>query len=231
MTAAGEYASEWIIYTSRSGYTAEIAEIIWRTGATVAVLIDNMPDGPEPSPLGRVVSTRDLDPALPALPTAVAMNTPGHRFNVVDEAMALGFSQFPTLVDPTSVVARTARLDDGTIVNGQAIIAANSYLGRFVHVNRSASIGHDAVIHDFVSLGPACVLAGFVTVGRGAFIGASAVVAPKVRIGANATVGVGAVVVRDVPERAVVVGNPARVLREAELGYDGVAVPDDSITR
>lgn len=48
---------------------------------------------------------------------------------------------------------------------------------------------------------------------RGASIGAAAVVLPGVTIGAGAMVGAGAVVTRDVPARALVVGNPARIVR------------------
>lgn len=49
---------------------------------------------------------------------------------------------------------------------------------------------------------------------RRASIGSGAVILPGVTIGEGALVGAGAVVTRDVPDRAVVVGNPARVIRE-----------------
>ena len=52
------------------------------------------------------------------------------------------------------------------------------------------------------------------TVRRGARVGVGAVLCPAVEIGEEAFVGAGAVVVKDVPPRVVVVGNPARVLRE-----------------
>ncbi|MCY1461774.1 dTDP-3-amino-3,6-dideoxy-alpha-D-galactopyranose 3-N-acetyltransferase [compost metagenome] len=48
---------------------------------------------------------------------------------------------------------------------------------------------------------------------RGASIGANATVLPGVTIGEYAMVGAGAVVTKDVPPKAVVVGNPARILR------------------
>jgi acetyltransferase-like isoleucine patch superfamily enzyme len=52
------------------------------------------------------------------------------------------------------------------------------------------------------------------TIRRGARVGGGAVLCPGVEIGEDAFVGAGAVVTKDVPPRAVVVGSPARVLRE-----------------
>jgi len=49
------------------------------------------------------------------------------------------------------------------------------------------------------------------TVGPGAAIGAGAVILPGLTIGARALVAAGAVVTRDVPDHAIVAGNPARV--------------------
>lgn len=48
---------------------------------------------------------------------------------------------------------------------------------------------------------------------QGASIGAAAVILPGLTIGSGAMVGAGAVVTRDVPPRALVVGNPARIVR------------------
>ena len=48
---------------------------------------------------------------------------------------------------------------------------------------------------------------------RGAAIGTGAVILPGVTIGAAAVVGAGAVVTKSVPDGAVVLGNPARVVR------------------
>jgi acetyltransferase-like isoleucine patch superfamily enzyme len=58
------------------------------------------------------------------------------------------------------------------------------------------------------------------TIRRGARIGGGAVLCPGVEIGEEAFVGAGAVVTKDVPARVVVIGNPARVLRE---------VPEDEL--
>jgi acetyltransferase-like isoleucine patch superfamily enzyme len=58
------------------------------------------------------------------------------------------------------------------------------------------------------------------TIRRGARVGGGATLLPGVEIGSEAFVAAGAVVLRDVPDRAVVVGSPARYLRD---------VPDDEL--
>ena len=52
------------------------------------------------------------------------------------------------------------------------------------------------------------------TIRRGARVGGGAILCPGVEIGEEAFVGAGAVVTKDVPPRKIVVGNPARVLRD-----------------
>jgi acetyltransferase-like isoleucine patch superfamily enzyme/dTDP-4-dehydrorhamnose 3,5-epimerase-like enzyme len=65
-------------------------------------------------------------------------------------------------------------------------------------------------------------------VGRGASIGSGAVILPGVRIGALAMIGAGAVVTRDVPAKAIVSGNPARIVGYADT--KSVARPSDPAT-
>lgn len=221
-----EAAPSWLLYACRTDYAAEVREILLRSGVGSVVLVDNVGEGDDATALlPGAVAPGQLSPAELALPAAVPLITPGHRHAVVAEALALGVVTFPTLVDPTAVVASTSTLGEGTVVNAGTVVAAETDLGRFVHVNRSASVGHHNVLEDYVTIGPGCILAGRVHLGAGAFVGAGAARAPQVSVGANSVVGAGAVVIADVPDGAVVVGNPARVIRTGGTGYGGVAVP------
>ncbi len=65
-------------------------------------------------------------------------------------------------------------------------------------------------------------------VGRGASIGGGAVILPGLTIGEQAMIGAGAVVTRDVPPRAIVAGNPARIIGFAGGGDDYASPAADS---
>jgi sugar O-acyltransferase (sialic acid O-acetyltransferase NeuD family) len=213
-----------VLYAVSSPYAAEAVETARRLGWELAACVRNIPDLPVPEEVPAPLGAEDLLQDLLSIPFAVPLTTPGHRHAATADARARGFSGQPALVDPTAVVASSVTLGDGPYVNAGAIVAAGVRAGESFSLNRGASVGHHTRIGDYVSIGPGAVTGGACRIERGAFLGVGAVVAPEVTVGANAVVGSGAVVVNDVPPGAVVVGNPARVLREG-LGYGGVGVP------
>ncbi|MCI9243400.1 MAG: sugar O-acetyltransferase [Lawsonibacter sp.] len=110
------------------------------------------------------------------------------------------------------------------------------HFGRNVYANFNLTLVDDTHIHvgDFTQFGPNVVLAtaghpicpelrerGFqynapIRIGRNCWLGAGVVVVPGVTIGDNVVVGAGSVVTRDLPDNVVAVGNPCKILREAD---------------
>ncbi len=80
--------------------------------------------------------------------------------------------------------------------------------------NLNCTVGHDVRIGDFVTLAPLVAVSGNVRIGSGVEIGTGACIREGLRIGEGAMVGMGAVVVKDVEPNTVVVGNPARPVKE-----------------
>jgi acetyltransferase-like isoleucine patch superfamily enzyme len=115
-----------------------------------------------------------------------------------------------------SVVEHHVKIGDGVRIHTQAFVPEFSIL------EDGCWIGPNVVLTNAkypLSPGVKDNLAGPV-IRRGARIGANATILPGVVIGENAMVGAGAVVVRDVPARAVVAGNPARVIGQlADFPY------------
>lgn len=124
----------------------------------------------------------------------------------------LGF-ELVNAIHPRACIANTAQWGQNVIVNAQAVIQPFARLGNGVMVHAGVIVEHDNIIADFVNLAPGATLAGWVRVQEGAYIYTNATVIPQRIIGRHAIVGAGAVVLEDVPDYAVVVGNPARIIK------------------
>lgn len=134
--------------------------------------------------------------------------------NVVRKRVALLTKHaFTNVIHPSAIVSSFVSLGTGNMLLQGSIVQAQCTLGNHVIINTGATIDHDCIIEDFVHIAPGAVLCGCVSIGEGSFIGAGSVIIPGKRVGAWATVGAGAVVIQDVPDYAVVVGNPARIIR------------------
>jgi sugar O-acyltransferase (sialic acid O-acetyltransferase NeuD family) len=214
----------FVLYAVSSPYAAEAVETAGRLGWEIAACVRNLPDTEVPSEVPEIVEADDVAEALLDLPFAVPLITPGHRRSAIADARLRGFGEIASLFDPTAVVAQSSTFAEGAYVNARAIVAAGVRAGFSCTINRGASIGHHCLIADYVTFGPGVISGGGCRFGPGAFLGAGAVIAPEVAVAANAFIGAGAVVVHDVPDGAVVVGNPGRVLRYG-AGYGGVGVP------
>lgn len=121
--------------------------------------------------------------------------------------------KFESKAHPKAIISKYSQIGEGTVVFGGAILNANSVIGKHCIVNTAAVIEHDCILADFVHLSPNASLAGNVIVGEGSHIGIGATVIQGVKIGKWVTVGAGAVVTKDIPDYAVAVGIPARVIK------------------
>lgn len=119
-------------------------------------------------------------------------------------------------IHPSSVIAKSALIGIGTVLMANTSVNANAVIGKHVIINTNASIDHDCILGDFVHISPQVGLAGSVTVGEGTHIGIGACVIQGIKIGNWATIGAGAVVIQDVPDYAVVVGNPGKIIKYNE---------------
>ncbi len=145
-------------------------------------------------------------------PEALAVVAIGNN-SVRKRAVSLTRQKFTNVIDQTAAISRFATYGKGNMFLQRTIVQAMSRLGDHVIVNTGAQIDHDCIIEDYVHVAPGVVLCGGVQVGEGTLIGAGAVAIPGTKIGKWAVVGAGAVVTRDLPDYALAVGNPARIVR------------------
>lgn len=119
-------------------------------------------------------------------------------------------------IHPSATISPSVHIAKGTTVMPGVIINSSTTIGNNSVINSGAIIEHDCSIGNHAYVASGAVLSSGVTVGECAHIGAGAVVRQGISIGAESVVGAGAAVVNDIPSGVVVVGVPARILKQVE---------------
>lgn len=142
----------------------------------------------------------------------VAIGDNAIRKNIVEKIN----SSFYRAIHPSAVVSRYSVIGEGSVVMAGVIINADATIGAHCIINTAAVIEHDCHIGDYVHVSPNATLSGSVIVKEGAHIGVGASIIQGITIGRWATVGAGAVIISDVPDYAVVVGNPGKPIKKKQ---------------
>jgi UDP-2-acetamido-3-amino-2,3-dideoxy-glucuronate N-acetyltransferase len=145
-----------------------------------------------------------------------------HESAYVDQGAEIGAG---TKVWHFSHVMKGARIGERCVIGQNVNIDGGTTIGSNVKIQNNVSVYTGTVIEDDVFLGPSCVLTNVTNprsqvnrhslyettvLKRGCTIGANATIVCGVAVGRYAFVGAGSVVTKDVPDYALVVGNPAR---------------------
>jgi acetyltransferase-like isoleucine patch superfamily enzyme len=139
------------------------------------------------------------------------------------------------IVGDQACVRERCKIGDDVVIGRGSLVENDTSVGALTKIQAHAYITAYSLLEDNVFVAP-CVITtndNFMgrtekrhdqikgpTIRRGARIGGGAVLLPGIEIGEEAFVGAGAVVIKNVPPRALVVGNPARQIRD---------VPEDEL--
>jgi UDP-2-acetamido-3-amino-2,3-dideoxy-glucuronate N-acetyltransferase len=145
-----------------------------------------------------------------------------HQSACVDDGANIGAR---TKVWHYSHIMKSARIGEHCVIGQNVNVDGGAIIGNNVKIQNNVSVYAGVVIEDDVFLGPSCVLTNVTNprsqvnrhslyektlLRRGCTIGANATIVCGITIGRYAFVGAGSVVTKNVPDFALVVGNPAR---------------------
>ena len=134
------------------------------------------------------------------------------------------------IIWPPADIHPGATLGDGVMIGRYTNICGAIKIGNHTRIQGFCFIPDAVQIGEYVFIGPNVIFTnvkypkvrneqmkvrdGFTIVEDDARIGAGAIIGPGVRIGKGALVGMGAVVTKDVPPDSVVIGCPAKIMKE-----------------
>lgn len=159
-----------------------------------------------------------------------------HESSYIDEPCSIGKG---TKIWHFSHVMQNSEIGEDCNIGQNVVISPGVKLGKRVKIQNNVSLYTGVICEDGVFLGPSCVFTNVhnprafierkdeyreTLVKEGASIGANATIVCGNTIGKYAFIGAGAVVTKDVPDYAMVYGNPARV--QGYICRCGVKLPE-----
>lgn len=196
-----------MILIGASGHAKVIIDILEKTEEKVNYLVDANPDIKELAGYD-VVEDNGYEPSEEE-EYIISIGSNAIRKRIAEQRKL----KFGWAIHPSAILGDDVSVGQGTVIMAGAIVNASTQIGNHCIINTSASVDHDCKLGDFVHISPNSTLCGTIEVGEGTQIGAGATVIPNIKIGKWVTIGAGAVIVKDVPDYAVVVGNPGRIIK------------------
>lgn len=112
-------------------------------------------------------------------------------------------AQFVNLVHPTAIVARTARMGEGNVIDPYCMLGPNAVLGNFNLLTSGSIVSHDCTVGNNNAFSTA-LLCGHVQMGNDNTMGIRSTVIPHITIGDRNTIQAGMVVDRNIGNDATV---------------------------
>lgn len=122
-------------------------------------------------------------------------------------------TKFFTFIHPTALImSDDIEIGEGSFIGAYSILTANIKLGKHSLLNRSCHIGHDTFCGDFLSMMPGSIISGNCKLGNRVYLGTNSSIREKITICDDVTIGLNTGIVKDINEKGVYVGSPAKKL-------------------
>lgn len=143
----------------------------------------------------------------------LGMGSPTIRKKLSEKCRSLGGVLTSVISSHAVIGTYKVTLNTGLNIMHGVIITNEVNIGEGTLINANTTIHHDCMIGKYCEISPNVSITGNVKIGDHCSIGTGAVVLPKIKIGNNVVVGAGAVVTKDIEDNQMVIGIPAKIVR------------------
>lgn len=135
------------------------------------------------------------------------------RAKFLFKAKQLGY-EIPNYIHPTVTISPHVLIGEGVYILLNASIMPYVTIKDYVMISMNANIAHHSVLEEGTFISTGVNFGALITAHKYSYIGIGATIMTGLsHLGENCLVGAGSVVIKDVPEKAVVAGIPAKVLK------------------
>lgn len=138
----------------------------------------------------------------------IANGEPAVREALYNKVKSAGY-KFATIYGPYCSILPGAVIGEGCIFY-ECCISADVIIGANVLFNGRSIVGHNTVIGAHSVISSSCFIGGCTNIGRKVYLAPGAMLKDRIIVGDSAIISLGAVILRNVREREIMLGNPAK---------------------
>lgn len=133
------------------------------------------------------------------------------RRKLTERFIGLGGKPVVFISPITEISPHIEEIGEGAVLLKDVAMEPGVKVGKGCLLNRKSNYGHGCQILDFAEIGPFAIISADTVIGENTLIGIGSIIIPKVKIGNHVVVSAGSVVTKNIPDYAVVAGNPAQI--------------------
>ncbi|MBQ3070246.1 MAG: acetyltransferase [Tidjanibacter sp.] len=138
------------------------------------------------------------------------------RVRFLSLAKELGYKT-PNYIHPSVIISPNVTIGDGVYILLGTSIMPYTVIKDYVMISMNVGLAHHSILENGVFLSTGCNFGASIHANKYAYCGISSTIMTGIKeLGEDCLIGAGAVVIRDVPDRAVVAGVPAKVIKYKE---------------
>lgn len=178
--------------------------------------IDDNPDKQGKHSSGFEIYSRDV---LIKFPESKVLAVPGSpssyigRNNVIS-GLNIKIERFAKIIHPAATISKFSNIGYNVLIMAGVVITSNAKIGNHVVILPNSVVHHDTYVKDYSLIGSNVTIAGYSQIGKNCYIGSGSEIINNITIGDNSLIGLGSNVLKNVPDKSIMAGNPAREIHK-----------------